>query len=117
MTNVNSNSFCFPGGSNSKESTWNVGDLGSIPGLERSPGDGHGNPLQHSCLENPHGSSSLVGYCLSGFKELDMTEGLSTTYKRSKHSDQKAKIDRMNEKPRPNYMASTMDIHHIKKHT
>ena len=42
----------FPGGSDSKESTCNVGDLGSIPGLGRSPGGGHGNPLQYSCLEN-----------------------------------------------------------------
>ena len=42
----------FPGGSDSKESTCNVGDLGSIPGLRRSPGVGHGNPLQYSFLEN-----------------------------------------------------------------
>ena len=42
----------FPGGSDSKESTCNVGDLGSIPGLRRSPGGGHGNPLQYSFLEN-----------------------------------------------------------------
>ena len=41
-----------PGGSDSKESTCNVGDLGSIPGLERSPGEGNGYPLQYSCLEN-----------------------------------------------------------------
>ena len=45
----------FPGGSDGKESTCNAGDLGSIPGLGRSPGGGHGNPLQYSCLENPHG--------------------------------------------------------------
>ena len=43
----------FPGGSDSKESACNVGDLGQIPGLERSPGVGNGNPLQYSCLENP----------------------------------------------------------------
>ena len=43
----------FPGGSDGKASTCNVGDLGSIPGLERSPGEGNGNPLQYSCLENP----------------------------------------------------------------
>ena len=43
----------FPGGSDVKESACNVGDLGSIPGLGRSPGEGHGNPLQYSCLENP----------------------------------------------------------------
>ena len=43
----------FPGGSDSKESACNAGDLSSIPGLGRSPGEGHGNPLQYSCLENP----------------------------------------------------------------
>ena len=43
----------FPGGSDSKASAYNVGDLGSIPGLGRSPGEGNGNPLQYSCLENP----------------------------------------------------------------
>ena len=42
----------FPGGSDSKASAYNVGDLGSIPGLGRSPGEGNGNPLQYSCLEN-----------------------------------------------------------------
>ena len=47
----------FPNGSDGKESTCNVGDLGSIPGLGRSPGGGHGNPLQNSCLENPHGQA------------------------------------------------------------
>ena len=43
----------FPGGSDGKESACNVGDLGSIPGLGRSPGGGLGNPLQYLCLENP----------------------------------------------------------------
>ena len=43
----------FPGGSDGKVSTCNAGDLGSIPGLERSPGEGNGTPLQYSCLENP----------------------------------------------------------------
>ena len=43
----------FPGGSGSKESVCNAGDLGSIPGSGRSPGEGNGNPLQYSCLENP----------------------------------------------------------------
>ena len=46
-------SFCFPGGSEVKASAHNVGDLGSIPGSGRSPGDGNSNPLQYSCLENP----------------------------------------------------------------
>ena len=52
----------FPSGSDGKESTCNVGDLGSIPELGRSPGEEHGNPLQYSSLENPHGQRSLVGY-------------------------------------------------------
>ena len=43
----------FPGGSDGKESTYNAGDLGSIPGFGRSPGGGHDNPLQYSCLEDP----------------------------------------------------------------
>ena len=42
-----------PGGSDGKASACNVGDLGLIPGSGRSPGEGNGNPLQHSCLENP----------------------------------------------------------------
>ena len=43
----------FPGGSDGRASAYNVGDPGSIPWLERSPGEGNGNPLQYSCLENP----------------------------------------------------------------
>ena len=43
----------FPGGSDSKEFAYNVGDLGSIPGLGRSSGEGKVNPLQYFCLENP----------------------------------------------------------------
>ena len=43
---------CFPGGSEVKASASNVGDSGLIPGLGRSPGEGNGNPLQYSCLEN-----------------------------------------------------------------
>ena len=43
----------FPGGSDGKASAYNVGDHGSIPGLGRSLGEGNGNPLQYSCLENP----------------------------------------------------------------
>ena len=64
----------FPGGSGaSKESACDAGDLGLIPGLGRSPGGGHGNPLQYSCLENPHGQRSLVGHnedCTSRWEEL-----------------------------------------------
>ena len=43
----------FPGSSDNKESACNAGDLGSTPGLGRSPEGGHGNPLRYSCLENP----------------------------------------------------------------
>ena len=43
----------FPGGSDGKASVCNAGDLGLIPGLGRSPGEGNGNPIQYSCLENP----------------------------------------------------------------
>ena len=60
-----------PGASGSKESASNAGDLGSIPGLGRSPGGGHSNPLQYSCLENPCGQKSLVSYSPWGHKESD----------------------------------------------
>ena len=50
------------------------GDLGSTPGLGRSPGGGHSNPLQDSRLENPHGQRSLAGYSPQGRKESDITE-------------------------------------------
>ena len=43
----------FPGGSDGKASAYSAGDLGSIPGSGRSSGEGNGNPLQYSCLENP----------------------------------------------------------------
>ena len=48
-----SSTLGFPSGSEVKASAWNAGDLGSIPGSGRSPGEGNGNPLQYSCLENP----------------------------------------------------------------
>ena len=51
----------FSGGSDGKESVCNTGDSSSIPGSERPPGEGNGNPLQYSCLENPHGQRSLEG--------------------------------------------------------
>ena len=62
---------CFPGSSDGKESTCSVRDLGSILGLGRSPGGGHGNTFQYSCLER-----SLEGYSLWGHKESDTTEQL-----------------------------------------
>ena len=51
-----------------------IRDSGSIPELGRSPGGGHANPLQYSCLENPHGQRSVVGYSSWGPTESDMTE-------------------------------------------
>ena len=60
-----------------KEPIYNAGDIRDvdlIPGLGRSPGGGHGNPLQYSCLENPQGQRILVGYSPWGHKESDMTE-------------------------------------------
>ena len=62
--------------SNGKESACSAADLGSIPELGR----GHGNPLQYSCLENPHGQKSLAGYSPWGRKELDTIEQLSATH-------------------------------------
>ena len=55
-----------------------MGDLGLIPVFGRSPGEGNGNPLQYSCLENPHGQRSLADYSPWGSKESDTTEQLST---------------------------------------
>ena len=71
-------SLGFPGGLYGKESACNAGDLGSIPGSVKFPGEGNGNPLQYSCLENPHGQGSLVGYGPWGCTESDMTEQLNT---------------------------------------
>ena len=63
--------LAFLGGSGKEASAYNAGDPGSIPGLGRSPGEGSGNPLQYSCLENP-----MVGYNPWGRKESDTTEQL-----------------------------------------
>ena len=61
-----------------KDSARNSGDLGLILGLGRSPGGGHGNPFQYSCLVNPRGQRTLVGCSPWGCKESDTTERLST---------------------------------------
>ena len=63
----------FPSSSPGKESTCNAGDPCLIPRSGRSPGGGHGNPLQYSCLET-HGQRSLVGCSPWGYKESDMTD-------------------------------------------
>ena len=64
----------FPGGSDGKESTCSAGGLALIPGLGRFPGGGHGNPLQYSCLENPHGQRSLAAYSPWGRKAQHSTQ-------------------------------------------
>ena len=61
--------------------TWDKRDMSLIPGLGRSPGGGHGNPLQYSCLEDLCGQQSLVGYSQRGHKESDTTEQLSTQHR------------------------------------
>ena len=55
-------------------------DVGLIPGLGRSPGGGHGNLLQYSCLKNPHGQRSLGEYSPQGHTESDMTEAIQHMY-------------------------------------
>ena len=65
----------FPGGSEVKASACNVGDLGSIPGSGRSPGEGNSNPKPGES----HGQKSLVGYSPQGHKESDTTERLHLT--------------------------------------
>ena len=69
--NVINTYWGFPGGSDGKEFACNAGDQGSIPGLGRSPGEGNGNPLQYSCLENPRDREA---YSLWDREESDMTE-------------------------------------------
>ena len=85
----------FPGGSDGKESTCSAGDLGLIPGLGRSPGKGHGDWLQYSCLENPMDSGAWHSSWYH--TESDTTEQLSTAqhsiiYIRSWHSSAKDQI-------------------------
>ena len=72
--------FDWAYGSDGKEFACNAGDLGLIPGLGRSPGGGHSNPLQYSCLENPHGQRSLVGYSPWDCTESDTTQRLSPAH-------------------------------------
>ena len=66
------------GDSDGKESACNAGDPGSVSGSGRSPAEGNGNPLQHSCLENPMDRGAWWGYSPWGRKESDTCEQLST---------------------------------------
>ena len=68
----------FPGSSDGEESACNAGDLGSIPGLGRSPGEGNGYSLQYSCLENSMDRGAWQAAVDGGHKVLDMTERVST---------------------------------------
>ena len=64
----------WPGVKNLRADAGGTGDSHSVPGSGRSPGGGHSNVLQYSCLENPHGQRNLGGYGPRGLKELDTTE-------------------------------------------
>ena len=64
----------FHGGSDGKEPTYNAGDLGSIPGLGRSPGEGNGYPLQYSCLKNFMDGGAWLPILHGGHKESGTTE-------------------------------------------
>ena len=77
-THTHTHLSCFPSGSDGKESACNAGDLSSIPRLGRFPEGGHGNPLQCSCLENPHIQRSLVDYSPQGCKESDIHIGIKS---------------------------------------
>ena len=69
----------FPGGSEVKASACNAGDLGSIPGSGRSPGEGNGNPLQYSCLENPMdgGTWWAIGFLFGFFIGANRDDSIS----------------------------------------
>ena len=64
----------FPGGSSGRAFAYNARDQGSIPRSGRFPGEGNGNPLQYSCLENLMDGGALVGCSPWGHEESDMTE-------------------------------------------
>ena len=69
----------FPGGSDSKESACSAGDPRSIPGSGKSPGEGNGNPVQYSCLENSIDKVAWRAKVHGGHKEADTTEQLTHT--------------------------------------
>ena len=69
--------LCLPYSSNGEESACSAGGLGLIPASGRTPGEGHGNPLQCSCLENPTDRGAWWA-AVHGVAELDTTEGLTT---------------------------------------
>ena len=74
----------FPGGLDGKDSACNAADLGSIPGSRRFPGEGHGNPLQYSCLGNSMYRGAWRATSPQGCKESDTTERLTPYTARKK---------------------------------
>ena len=96
----------FPADSDGKEFAYTAGNLGLIPGLGRAPGGGHGNPLQYSCLENPQGQRSLVGYSPWVHKKSDMTKKLTYSLYFSTHrsSDLSLTQDRTTVFDQDNYL-------------
>ena len=78
----------FPGGSDGKASAYNAGDPGSIPGSGRSLGEGNGNPLQYSCLENPMDGGAWWATSPRGRKESDTTERLHFHFQGSQFKGQ-----------------------------
>ena len=99
-------------GSDGKESAHNVGDPGSICGLGESPGGGHGNPLQYSCLENPMDKGGWWGPFPWGRKELDMTERLTLAEKRDKAPEKGFWVFLEISLPRPRAGAGTQGLFH-----
>ena len=93
------NSELSPGGSDGKESACNAGEPGSIPGLERCPGEGNGNPFQYSCLENSMDRGAWGAYIQWGHNESDMTEWLTLSLSNSERQfdELKNKINEQNE--------------------
>ena len=83
--------LCFPGGSSGKESTCKAGDLGLVPGLGRSLGEGNGNSLQYSCLENPMDRGAWRATVHGVSKESD---NLATKQRANKPEDGKGKCYR-----------------------
>ena len=82
--------FCFPGGLAGKESACNVEDLGSIPGLERSPGEGKGYPLQYSGLENSmecivHGVAKNQTGLSDSLLRIKIMQGTEENFKNNQH--------------------------------